>query len=420
MMEFKELTQNQYDDFAKKCSHFTFWHDSAMVKRKENQGCKIYYFGVENDSRLVCATSVVGYPTKLNMVLFQAVRGFLIDYNDQELLYFFLDHLKQALSNLNGVTLRFDPYVIYQVYDKEIQPIEKHDELYKILMDYGCSHEGFTTGFDITSEPRWMVVLDLKDKDEKTILKNMDQQTRWSVNRSLKYPIHIDQVSTDEEIKIFAKMMDETAKRKNFMSYPVSYYKEMLDAFGDRVEIVLARLNTDEYYESLNAEKDVQVSLLNDIRLKLQEMPNSKKFVKKERVCLEDIALLEKKMEEAKQMKEEYGSTLYLAGSMFIWDTNEVIYLLSASDERFKKLNAPYAIQYHQICKALKLGYTRYNFYGTSGDFSESSDDYGVFMFKAGFDAHVEELIGTFNLVVNSKNEKLYRSLKKVQSWISK
>lgn len=38
----------------------------------------------------------------------------------------------------------------------------------------------------------------------------------------------------------------------------------------------------------------------------------------------------------------------------------------------------------------------RYNFYGITGDFSESSEDYGVQQFKKGFNAHVEEYIGDF------------------------
>ena len=96
----------------------------------------------------------------------------------------------------------------------------------KSLIHYylGCSHKGFSRGFDITTEPRWTMVLDLKDKDAPTLLKEMDQQTRWSINRSLKYPIHVKTLEK-KDFYLFKDMLDATSKRRHFDSYPLSYLK---------------------------------------------------------------------------------------------------------------------------------------------------------------------------------------------------
>ncbi|MDE6195383.1 MAG: peptidoglycan bridge formation glycyltransferase FemA/FemB family protein, partial [Erysipelotrichaceae bacterium] len=74
-----------------------------------------------------------------------------------------------------------------------------------------------------------------------------------------------------------------------------------------------------------------------------------------------------------------------------------------------------YAIQWHMIQYALPHGYTLYNFYGTSGIFDESAEDYGVYKFKRGFGGNVVELIGTFVLPVHKFWYFLYTQLKKIR-----
>jgi lipid II:glycine glycyltransferase (peptidoglycan interpeptide bridge formation enzyme) len=48
-----------------------------------------------------------------------------------------------------------------------------------------------------------------------------------------------------------------------------------------------------------------------------------------------------------------------------------------------------YHLQWEMIKFAKAHHIDRYNFYGITGDFSESSEDYGVQQFKKGFNAHV-------------------------------
>ena len=195
----------------------------------------------------------------------------------------------------------------------------------------------------------------------------------------------------------------------------------MHDLFGkDTIELVMACLNVEELKESLTKERQDYIDEKTEIEKKLEELPNSKKFTKKLKVAQEGIDLTTKKIQEANELKKQYGSELYLAGAMFVWKNNEAIYLLSASDENLKKFMGPYAIQWRQIRKALDKHMTRYNFYGTSGIFDKSADDYGVYEFKKGFNAHVEELIGDFELVLDKKRDLVYRSMKKAQAVLNK
>ncbi|RTX83047.1 peptidoglycan bridge formation glycyltransferase FemA/FemB family protein, partial [Mammaliicoccus vitulinus] len=55
-----------------------------------------------------------------------------------------------------------------------------------------------------------------------------------------------------------------------------------------------------------------------------------------------------------------------------------------------------YKLQGDMIKFSKEHNINRYNFYGVTGDFSDTSEDYGVQQFKKGFNADIEEYIGDF------------------------
>lgn len=422
-MKLVELKKEEYSSFEKSLSYASFWQNPVMAEMKEDQGCSVLYAGLKEGNDILCAACFVGYPTVNHWRIYYAFRGFLIDYSNQELLKMFLNEIKAFLSQRKGIYLHFNPYSIYRIYDKDAQEIADEpvrNELYEFLVSLGCKHKGFTRGYDTSTEPRWMMALDLKGKSEADLLASMDQQTRWSINRANKYPIHLHECTYDE-LHIFQEMLDRTSKRRGFSSYPLSYYQALYKGLGnDRVKVIIAQLNTLELQNSLENEKKQYETELQTVEAKLSEMPNSKKFIKKKKVCLEGIELSEKKVQEAKELEMKYGQILNLAGSLFIIDPSEIIYLLSASEDQFKKFNAPYAIQWHMIKEAMSKNFGRYNFYGTSGIFDESASDYGVYEFKKGFNANVIELVGDFEYILNNQRYFIYNTLKRIQGLVRK
>ncbi|REB90518.1 peptidoglycan bridge formation glycyltransferase FemA/FemB family protein, partial [Staphylococcus pseudintermedius] len=71
-------------------------------------------------------------------------------------------------------------------------------------------------------------------------------------------------------------------------------------------------------------------------------------------------------------------------------------YFSVGSREKYKHFMVPYAMHSFMINYCFAHGYERYNFYGVSGDFTESSDDYVVYRFKRGFGVQIDELVGDF------------------------
>ena len=52
------------------------------------------------------------------------------------------------------------------------------------------------------------------------------------------------------------------------------------------------------------------------------------------------------------------------------------------------------------------------------GDFTENSEDYGVYRFKRGFNVYIEELIGDFYKPINKPKYWLFKTLNRIRKKI--
>ena len=414
-MHFVNLTLEEYEKISEKHEHSSFMQSKEQYLWKQKEGNNCYIVGVKEDNEIIAATFLYGIPVMRMFTYFYSPRGFLLDYDKEEVVTFFIKHLKEYLKKKKGLYLKFDPYVPYKERDLEGKLVEKgfdHSNVVELLKKE-CIHGGFTIGVNEISQARWMMVLDLENETEQSLLKNMDQQTRWSINKTIKQGIKVRELSIDE-LDIFIDMLEKTAKRRNFATRSREYYKQQFLEFGSKAEVLLAYLDVEDFKERALQEKQTLTEELNQIQKKLDEMPNSKKFIKKLKVCNAALELNHKKIFQADQLEAEYGKVIPMASSFFIIHGSSCVYLYSASDERFSKYNAPYAIQWYMIRESLSKGLKCYNFYGTSGNFTAEADDYGVYEFKKGFNAHAVELIGDFYLPIRKNIFKLYNKIKHV------
>ena len=83
----------------------------------------------------------------------------------------------------------------------------------------GYKHQGFPVGYDSMSQIRWLSVLDLKDKTEDQLLKEMDYQTRRNIKT---YDIGVKtKTLTIDETQTFFDLfhMAEESMVSNSVSY---------------------------------------------------------------------------------------------------------------------------------------------------------------------------------------------------------
>ena len=417
-MEFVSLTENEYKKFYDSFEKTCFWQSTSMSHYKEKKGWKAHYVGVKNDDgAVIAASTLVSIPVFLKYSLFMALRGFLIDYDNLELVDFFLDELKKYLHKNNCLYFKTDPYVSYQDHEKDgsvSAESHKKDDLMKLFKKHGFQHLGFRNGDDNNYEPRWMSILNLKDKTEKEILKEMDAQTRQNVKNTLKTGIKVVELDPSEYSTLY-EIVSATGERRNFLNPDLDYYVEFKEAFQDNMKVLHAYLDTEDYcHRFQNEVKKLEEELAHIERL-IAESDTPKNAKKKEN-CLQRMKAANKRVNEAHSLKEKYGEKISLGAAMFISTPYEIVYLFSGSYNQFNRFKGAYAIQWKMIQYGLEHNIDRYNFYGISGIFNDSAEDYGVYLFKKGFNADVVELVGDFEYIDRTGMYNLYNGLRSIKN----
>lgn len=418
-MEFIELTEQEYKAYADTSPYRNLWQSVEMCHLRESNGWTSHYLAMKDQGETVAACALVSYPVFMGYRLFQALRGFLIEYENEKMFQQFHNHIITYMKHHKGIHFSMDPYVLYRQHDKFGNLVEggfDHHAVIEMLQKLGYTHEGFTTGVDEEhSEPRWMFALPLGNKRESDLLKGMNQLTRRSIKKTQRPGFSLVELSRNE-LDQYREIITHTADRRGFTDRPLSYYEKMYDIFHDAgmIKYWLIVLHTEEYITDLQKELLQETKKQKQIEENLVKHPDHAKSLNKLHAIENVITSLNKKIQEAEALQKEKGNNIILSGAMFLLYGDEVLYLTGGSYEDTMQFSAQYRLQWEMISYAAAHGFQTYNFYGISGIFDQAKQD-GVLNFKQGFDGEVRELIGIFNYSLSPFLYHLYQGLRKVK-----
>ena len=407
-MDFVELTEKEYQKFWENHPLKTFLSAPKIAKLREKSNWKSYFVGVKENKKVVAAALLLSHKRKFNVNEFYSPRGFLLDYNNKELLTFFVEKVKEFAKSKNGYILRIDPYVIYKQRDINGDIVEGGEDNTHVV-DHLTSLGFKKVKTENMEQVGWMFSLGLEGKTEEQILKEMKPNTRNTIRKAEKLGITMTELSY-EELDRFQNIMEETGERKNFAVRNVEYFQNMYNLFHDSNEVkyYVTELNLKEYIKRLNdeiKEKEEKLSNLGDAKYN----DGQRKSISSE------IESLKKRIDDAEEIREKTKKDIItLSGSMFILIDPEIIYLSSGNYEEYMRFNSQYLIQWELIKYGIKNNFKKHNFYGIPANINEHPKDYGIYEFKKGFNGYVEELIGEFELPLK-KEYYLIKLLKKLK-----
>ena len=407
-MDFVELTEKEYQKFWENHPLKTFLSAPKIAKLREKSNWKSYFVGVKENKKVVAAALLLSHKRKFNVNEFYSPRGFLLDYNNKELLTFFVEKVKEFAKSKNGYILRIDPYVIYKQRDINGDIVEGGEDNSHVVEQ--LTSLGFKkVKTENMEQVGWMFSLGLEGKTEEQILKEMKPNTRNTIRKVEKLGITMTELSYDE-LDRFQNIMEETGERKNFAVRNVEYFQNMYNLFheSNEVKYYVTELNLKEYIKRLNdetKEKEEKLSNLGDAKYNDGQRKN----------ISSEIESLKKRIDDAKEIMDKTNKDIItLSGSMFILIDPEIIYLSSGNYEEYMRFNSQYLIQWELIKYGIKNNFKKHNFYGIPANINEHPKDYGIYEFKKGFNGYVEELIGEFELPLK-KEYYLIKLLKKLK-----
>ena len=409
-MEFLELSEKEFKKFASNHSQFSFHQTKEWGELKKTMGWEYSFVGLKDNKNVKAGSILLSKKTPIGKKIFYAPRGFLLDYKDEKILKEFTSGVKKYVKDKGGFFVKIDPYLLYKERDINGDIVEGGiDNSIAIdnLKSLGYKHFGFNLTFGKELQPRWIYVLDIKGKSEDEVFNNFSSDTKRYINRAIKNNLKVEELTLDN-LDDFYNIMAHTSKRRGFINRPMSYYQNMFEKLSPNIKILSCYLDVEEALK--NSKKDLDKLTKEEQELKsIMEETNSKKSKSNYKNKVSELEQVRKKYDELVVMKEEKGSKVVMASSMFLTFGWEVVYLFSGSYDEYMKYNAQYLIQWEIIKYAVKNKYDRYNFYGIEGNFDkENNDTYGIYKFKRGFDGNVVEFIGEFDLIVSKFYYNLY------------
>jgi len=402
-MIFTELTEEEFSSFVEKHPQKNFFETTMMKHKLEKEGVKVYLVGVKQKQKVIAATLLSETPHHfMGKTTFQAYKGFIIDYHNQELLAFMTKEVINFLKQHNVLNLIIDPYIENVSRDKDANIIDGIDNRDICSSLRKLKYKEIKNGEQV----KWCYCLDIDNKTSEQLFKEMQSSTRNHINKTInKYKLNIKTLQR-EELNEFKKITSSTCLRRGFADRTLKYYEDMFDSFKENVTFKICELNCDTYLNNLVEEKNTLEKKINETttQTKIQNLK-------------ENLESIETKINDIEKLKKEDGNIIPLAGAMFMLYGDEVVYLFSGSIEKYMSFCGQYLLQWEMIKYACEHNYQRYNFYGIQDVFNPKGKDRGVYEFKKGFGGHVLELLGSYEIGV-SKLYPIYKILQSIKKII--
>ena len=426
MLRLTNIEKEKYDEFVvnhKKKSHFLqslSWGELAQAKKNLTP----HYLGlIDDDKNIVASALLLEKKLPLNLSYFYCPRGFVIDYNKDDLVKEMTKELVSFCKKNKGIFLKIDPDIIYKSYnylDEENTLSTDPDKIFKTLKEAKFKHLGFTKNFE-TSQPRYTFRIDMNQSLE-DIESHFSKTTKQRISKSDKLDTIVE-IGDANDVKKFYELMMLTEDRKGFVSYGLDYYEELYKIFNKnkntKATLFLGKIVFDKTIKALEARlKDInnQISILpidnlsKSAKNKLNELKKQKENVSND-------------IKKYKDYKKKYGEELLLSAHMIVSYGDKAWVLYAGNHNKLSETYVNYKTYYEHIKYCKENGIKIYDQFGTIGDLSEDNPVLGLHEFKKKFGGDYIEFLGEWDYVTNpimyfafTKLVPMYRKLVKKKS----
>ena len=198
---------------------------------KSRTGWKPWRLILEDNGEIVAAASVLERRLPgLQIPIFYASRGPVLDWQDEALFDAVLREIRQLAKQRGAIFLKVDPDIPSTA-----------GTLREYLLRRGFRSAESKKGFEGV-QPKYVFRLDISP-DEDTLLAQMHQKTRYNVRLAQKKGVVIRR-GTRNDLPEFYRVLKETTERDKFLVRAYSYFEDMYDTL---VPAGLAELFIGEY-----------------------------------------------------------------------------------------------------------------------------------------------------------------------------
>ena len=371
-----------HDDFVKQSPLCNLLQSSNWAKIKDNWDSCIT--GVYQKDKLVASGLILIKHLPLSFTMMYIPRGPIMDYENKELVKFYLKELKKWAKTKHCLFISFDPAIKLREFDldhKDKPDDQKALSIINNLQDNKAIYKGKTLKIEETIQPRFHMGLYYTDD----LNSHLPKSTIKSCKAAIKRHVNV-KVADHSEVEKFAKMIELTEKHKNVHLRNEEYFRKILDVYKEDATLYLADVNVSTYKKEL----EDSIKAANDTLQNETATNNAKNK------ALQTIKNSEKELLAINDLANKYPSDeTIIAGGLMVGFGNTCEMLYAGRNDDFNSFRPQYYLYTKKIEHSFKQGYQYVNMGGIEG----TLDD-GLSKFKANFNPVIIEYVGEFDLPV--------------------
>ena len=418
-MKVRELTEEQFEEFLKKCKNSSMYQSTEYALTMNNQDYKTIYYGLESDEEIKAATLILiekihGFKYAL------APRGYLIDYEDKNLLTDFTKLLRKKLSKKHIIAIKINPLIIRSKYNPKMKDIKEESEykdIFENLKSLNYFHLGYNNYFE-GLKPRFESIINI-NKPINELFKAVSKQFKNKIKKANFEGIKIYKGSKDDLEYIYNQ-----AKEK--YNRDISYYQDAYHYFekSKKIDLYYAKMDTKAYLQSVQIMYQKQVEKCNKANsevFKNRENQNNKAINKK--LYEENILnTLKNELVYATNLLREKPEGIVLASALIVKHQKTAYLFMDGYSTEYKKFSAKHLLIWKLIEKYSLEKFRKFNMGGIASFYLKSNENKfkGLNEFRLGFGATGYEYTGDFELVTNKFFYFLYQTLSPILKKIKK
>lgn len=376
-----DINNEKYTEFIKSHKHGNMMQAIEWSAIKNTWGAVRVAVSDDKDN-IIAAAQVL-----TRKGLWYVPRGPILDYNNKELLEFFLTNLKKFAKTKQAKLVKLDIPVAVKdeklTNFKDVDGDYSDDELIKTFKSYGYNHKGFSLDMSSTIQPRFNTVTkleqpvpDLFSKDTRRLIRDADKKF-VEVRRCGK-----------ENLDDFLFALACTEKRKNISLRGREYFENLLDTFGDNALLYISYINVEKALKECHNRKE-------NLEKEIEEL--GEKSPKKKRTLEEQVAGTDKLIALFNGLEiEDKSKDQVISAAITIAYGNHAEIIYAGMNEDFAKLPAQYKVFSDTMKKAQEMGISEVSMGGIEGSLNDS-----LLGFKSKFSPNIVEYYGEFDLVIS-------------------
>ncbi len=180
------------------------------------------YIYIEENNEIVMAMLLLIRKVAFGKTLIYSPRGPVGDITD-------LDKINKIMQEVDNIAKKYKAFVFK--FDPEYMYDGKLEEEYK---KRGFNVLNKNTSKEELIQPRYNMILDIKDKTEEELLKGYSEKTRYNIRLSARKGVTVRHSRELEDLKIFHDLYIIMSTREKIAWREFNYFEKMLKTFDEK------------------------------------------------------------------------------------------------------------------------------------------------------------------------------------------